>query len=107
MGDRKMQRQYMNLKLSRNLTDLECAKKLGISRDKLIAKKKQWGINLRRQKDNMFGVSEPDFEKGRKIGLSRKLILNRVRDHGWTVEKAVNEPKDKTKMNNVRRQENE
>lgn len=94
-----MQRLYLNLKLSRNLTDKECAKRMGISRDELIKRKKQWGMKFRRQKDNIQGVSEYDFNRGSKIGLSRSRILKRVRDLGWDVERAVTEKLDKTKIN--------
>ena len=98
--NKKLMRQYLNLKMTRNLSDRDISKRLGISRDRMIALKKEWGLKFKRQKDNMYGVSEEDFKQGSKIGLHRKLILNRIRDLGWTVEKAISEPKDETKMNN-------
>jgi hypothetical protein len=98
MNDRKVKRIYMNLKLSRNLTDRDIAKKLGITRYKLMEMKKTWGLNLRKQKDNVCGLSEEDFKRGNKIGLTRRRILKRVRDLGWTIEMAITEPLDKTKI---------
>lgn len=100
-------RKYMNIKMSRNLTDKKIAEMLGISRDKLTSLKKTWKLPLKKQKDNLQGLSERDFEIGALHGLSRSIILRRVRDRGWTVEKAIREPKDETKIHTEWRTKNE
>jgi hypothetical protein len=107
MENRNLMRQYMNLKTSRNLTDHQIAKIIGVTKWDLVELKKEWELPLRKGKDNMQGVSEMDFKTGARNGLSRRLILRRVRDYGWEVERAIREPLDESKRNNRRKTENE
>jgi hypothetical protein len=104
---RELMRKYMNIKLSRNLTDRKIAEMLGISRDKLISLKKTWKLPLKKQKDNMQGLSERDFEIGALHGLSRSIILRRYETEVGQLRKAIREPKDETKIHTEWRTKND
>jgi hypothetical protein len=76
------------------LTDIEIAKEFSVHRDTITNWKKSYGVpDVRKPRKNYQGVTEEQLLKGESIGLSRRFILRRVREYGWTPEQAVNTPK--------------
>jgi hypothetical protein len=39
-------------------------------------------------------MTQAEFEKGYKIGLDNRLMLRRVRQYGWSHEKAITTPRE-------------
>lgn len=42
---------------------------------------------------NRQGITEEQFKQAESIGLDRHVVLLRVREYGWTIEKAISTPK--------------
>jgi transposase-like protein len=42
--------------------------------------------------DNRVGVTEEHFRIAKENGIDRKMVLQRVRDYHWDVEKAISLP---------------
>lgn len=84
---------YLGLKMQ-GKNDNEVAEGLGVSRRTVTRLKKIYDCyyHIPRYQKNHYGVTEKDFIQGGKLGLERRLILNRVRK-GWKVVDAVNTPK--------------
>lgn len=75
------------------LTDAEIAKKLFTNTGTLDKWKRQYGIKWPNKcKKNPRDVTEAQFAKAAEIGLSRRRVLTRIRDDGWSTERAISEP---------------
>jgi hypothetical protein len=84
---------YLMLK-SLGYTDVEIAKEMSVHRDTITNWKKTYKIpDIRKPRKNYQGVTEEQLLKGESIGLSRRFMLRRVREYGWTPEQAVSTPK--------------
>jgi hypothetical protein len=85
--------QYLALK-SMGLTDIEIAKEFSVHRDTITNWKKSYGVpDVRKPRKNYQGVTEEQLKLGESRGFSRRFILRRVREYGYTPEQAINTPK--------------
>jgi hypothetical protein len=85
--------QYLALKRL-GLTDIEIAKEFNVHRDTITNWKKSYGVpDVRKPRKNYQGVTEEQLQLGESRGFSRRFILRRVREYGYTPEQAINTPK--------------
>ena len=83
---------YLVLK-NQGFTDQEIATAFHCSKDYLRKCKRLYDIPpMRRPRKNNQGVSEEELQKGESLGLTRRIMLQRVRFHEWPKEKAIREP---------------
>ena len=84
---------YLELK-AKHLTDVEISIQLYCSPSHVYKQKVKHGlVGLEAPRKNEQGVSEKEFEIAIKNGLSRRLVLQRVRRFGWTNRKAITSPR--------------
>jgi hypothetical protein len=77
------------------LLDWEIAHKLFISAGYLSELKDLYAVRTHRRRKNVYGITEKHFRIGMENGLSRRLINQRVRVCGYSVQQAITEPKKK------------
>jgi hypothetical protein len=95
LKENEFRKMYFDLK-KEGLTDGEICERLFISRVTLNAFKDVYGVETVKIRKNKVGVTEEHFRKGAEIGLTRRMILRRVRE-GIKVDVAIITPKQKGK----------
>lgn len=88
----KWEDKYIELR-NEGLKDREIAKLFGVCKDTIVRIKKIYGIPCFRQ--NEQGVTHEQLKQAEEKGLSRRLVLRRVREYGYSVDDAVNTPKNR------------
>jgi len=84
---------YLKMK-NAGMLDKEIAEELGVCSSTITNYKKVFKVQYHtRTAKNKFGVTRKDFNIALSHGLSSRLVLQRVREHGWSVADAVNSPK--------------
>lgn len=79
--------------------DKEICSILFISKNTLIRFKKKHGIPLRFDADLLYFTRE-QMEQAKEKGVPYKDLLNRVKNLGWNVEKAIQTPVKKYRREN-------
>jgi hypothetical protein len=83
--------------------DCEIRKEMGVPNVTFTTLKALYGLkDTERVRRNNQGVTEEQLQKGESIGLTRRIILRRVRE-GWSVDRAIHEPKELHKMTHRRK----
>ena len=85
---------YIELK-EKHLTDVEIADKMDISPRSLTHLKSVNGLTdyPKRNPKNSVGLTEEEFKQGIENGLTRRIMLRRVRDYDWSRRDAITKPK--------------
>ena len=82
-------KQYLEFKKKERLTDRDIAEKLYISYSSLVKYKRLCGLNgFIRCRRSKLPFTEQQLQAGEKIGLTRRIMYQRVREHGWSCEEA-------------------
>lgn len=84
---------YLKLK-NKYMSDGEIAREMLVSQTTLRNLKKEHDIaGMKRPRSTVAPISEDELRRGEANGLSRELILKRVRERFWRVERAITEPR--------------
>jgi hypothetical protein len=86
---------YTSLK-KQHLLDKEIAARMYITKNTLYLLKKAYGVPLikgcTRELHNPYGLTRDLLEQAKEIGLESHIINQRVREYGWSLEKALKVP---------------
>jgi hypothetical protein len=85
---------YLEMK-DKGMLDSEIALELDICRDTLSRWKKRFNIEAPRMKHNRCNVPEHIIKAGVEKGISRRLLLRRIREYGFSYYEAVHTPINK------------
>jgi transposase len=86
---------YLEMK-EKGLTDYEIAEHFNVCRDTITRWKKRYDVSSPMKiRHNKFNVPEHVIQMGVKNGISRRLLLRRIREYGFTWYQAVHTPLQK------------